>query len=99
MKTLTGYERTIHEIDPSINAVGVECSMRVQFGTLDHLDRQTFRNEIALAREMEREQPGVLKMIAGSYGREQDYEDAERHVSRIVRPANRVARPGRVVLA
>ena len=36
------------------------ASMRLQYSTLDHLPRSVFRDEIALARECERESPGYL---------------------------------------
>ena len=72
-----GYQKLIHDIDPTVNPAGVEASMRLQFGTLDHLDRQTFREEIILAKECEREQPGYLRRTAASYGMEADYNKWE----------------------
>lgn len=46
----------------------VEGSMRLQYGTLDHLDGATFRAEIMLAIECERAEPGFGESIALSYG-------------------------------
>lgn len=71
------YRDTIREIDPSVNAVGVECSMRVQYRTLDHLSRATFRAEIAIARDMEKDEPGILRMLAESDGMADAYDRAE----------------------
>jgi len=64
------YRDRIRRIDPSINAAGVEASMRLQYGTLDHLDDGTFRQEVAIARACENESPGYLKRVAESYGAE-----------------------------
>ena len=36
------YQKSIHDIDPSINPAGVEASMRLQYSTLDHLTHETF---------------------------------------------------------
>ena len=64
----TAYETTIHGIDPTINPVGVECSMRLAHGALDNLPREAFLDETALARTCERERPGYLQAVAASYG-------------------------------
>lgn len=61
------YARIIREIDPTIDADAVECSMRLQYGTLDHLDRSTFAEEVALFRECEREEPGWGERVKRSY--------------------------------
>ena len=86
-RPLIGYCKLIHSIDPTINAVGVECSMRNEYGTLDHLPRETFAAEITIARGCERHRPGCLRELADSFGRLAEYDEAEAHVSRIVRPA------------
>jgi hypothetical protein len=39
--------------------------MRLQYSTLDHLPSSTFRDEIELARQCEREAPGFLALCAG----------------------------------
>jgi len=62
------YQTLITEIDPLINAAGIEASMRLQYGTLSHLSRETFVKEIKLASACEAEQPGFLNSIAKSYG-------------------------------
>ena len=61
-------QRVIARIDPLVHAPGVEASMRLQYGTLDHLSREDFRQEIAIARDCERQQPGYLRRLAESYG-------------------------------
>ena len=67
------YQETIRQMDSTINAVGVECSMRVQFGTLDHLGEAEFVEEIELARQMEESEPGILARLADSYGMGREY--------------------------
>ena len=99
-RPLIGYAKTIHDLDPTINPVGVEESMRIQYGTLDHLDRATFRAEIRLAHDMEAEEPGILRRIADSYGNADRYDEAEAHVSRLHRPdAPTIHRPAQLILA
>lgn len=68
------YQDTIHELDPTVNPAGVEASMRLQFGTLDHLDRDEFRREIEVAKACESESPGYLRAVAESYGLAEDFE-------------------------
>ena len=68
------YQDAIHEIDSTINPAGVEATMRLQFGTLNHLDQNVFAVEIKLAHECEREEPGFLKEIARSYGMVSDFD-------------------------
>lgn len=67
------YQQMIHDMDPSVNPAGVEAAMRLQYGTLDHLDRQTFAEEIELAKACEAEQPGFLAGVANSYGMGSDF--------------------------
>lgn len=64
----TPYLRIILELDPTVDAVGVEASMRLHYGTLDHLSRDEFKTEIAIAKECEAAEPGFLKRCAESYG-------------------------------
>lgn len=55
---MSGYASIIKAIDPMADADVVECFMRLQYGTLDHLDRDVFRREIqmcALLTDAERE--------------------------------------------
>ena len=74
------YRATIQRLNPEVNAAGVEASMRLQYGTLDHLDDATFRQEIDLARQCETHEPGFLKRCADSYGMGADYNNDERHL-------------------
>jgi len=60
------YARSIRQIDESVNAVGVEAFMRIQYGTLDHLSRNDFAREIELAKQAEGEEPGALSLCAGA---------------------------------
>ena len=68
------YQSIIHELDPHINPAGVEASMRLQYGVLDHLSRETFREEIQIARASEAESPGFMKSAAESYGMAPDFD-------------------------
>ena len=61
------YEAIIRRIDPTVTeaeAAGIVASMRLQYSTLDHLPSSTFRDEIELARQCEREAPGYLASCA-----------------------------------
>lgn len=65
------YQERIRRLDPTLTAeaaAGVEGSMRLQYGTLDHLDERTFAQEIELAKACEAERPGFLAKVARSYG-------------------------------
>ena len=66
--TRTAYQNIIHSVDPKVNAAGVEASMRLQFGTLDHLSRKDFKTEIGIAKQCEEAEPGFLERCAKSYG-------------------------------
>ena len=82
-RPLLGYQRIIFEIDPTVNPAGVEASMRLEYGTLDHLDRATFAQEIEIAKDCERTEPGYLRQIAESYGLARDFERAEPMVKNV----------------
>ena len=71
------YIKTITGIDPNINAVGVECSMRLEYGELDHLALDTFVAEVGLARRLEEANPGGLRRLAESYGRLEEFDRFE----------------------
>ena len=58
-----GYQLTIHEMDKTINPAGVEASMRLEYGTLDHLSRAAFSREIETAKECERQRPGFMRSL------------------------------------
>lgn len=62
------YQKIINEIDATVNARHVEASMRLQYGTLSHLPRETFAEEIALYRACEAEEPGYGEKLACSFG-------------------------------
>ena len=82
-RPLISYQKAIYEIDPTVNAAGVEASMRLQYGTLSHLDDRTFRAEIRIAKDCEREEPGFLRMVAESYFSEDSpvgFDNAEHFV-------------------
>ena len=61
-------QRAIARINPYVDAAGVEGSMRMQYGTLDHLSHDAFVAEIELARHCEAQEPGYLRAMAESYG-------------------------------
>ena len=71
------YQKSIHDIDPSINPPGVEASMRLQHSTLDHLPHKTFVEEVKIAKDCEAADPGYLKGIAESYGMADEYQEWE----------------------
>lgn len=72
------YQGIIHEVLPNgPNPAGVEASMRLQYGTLDHLPREEFRREARLAAACEAQSPGILKGLAASYGMAKDYDNWE----------------------
>jgi hypothetical protein len=68
------YQTLIREIAQDLNPAGVEASMRLQYGTLDALPRQTFVEESAIARQMEEAEPGVLRRLALSMGLGADFD-------------------------
>ena len=51
---------------PDLNPAGVEASMRLQSGTLNHLPRETFVVEAKHASDREGQSPGILRKIAES---------------------------------
>ena len=70
---MTYAQTLINELAPKvghdgINAAGVEGSMRLEYGTLDHLSRQDFVNEIIIAARSEEAEPGYLATCAESHG-------------------------------
>lgn len=67
------YQDLIHELDATVNPAGVEASMRMQFGTLSHLDKAEFRREIKIAKQCEAAEPGYLKGVAESFGMAGDF--------------------------
>ena len=73
----TTYRAIINRIDPRVNAAGVEASMRLQHGTLDHLSQETFRDEIKIAKQCETREPGFLRECARSHGTIAEYQEDE----------------------
>ena len=72
-------QRLINELDQTVNPAGVQGSMYLQYGTLGHLGRDTFRLEIEVAKQCEAEEPGFLKGIADSYGLGRDFDRWEQN--------------------
>ena len=62
------YQKLLHELAPALNPAGVEASMRLQYGTLNHLPREVFAEEARLAADCERQSPGFLRRTAESFG-------------------------------
>lgn len=68
-KPLSNYQRIIKRLAPEVtDPAGIEAHMRLEYGTLDHLDEGTFTYEIGLAMNCERHQPGYLRSVAASFG-------------------------------
>ena len=70
---MQGYPERIRDViantqwkdaDPRV----VECFMRLQYSTLDHLDRETFAAEAILGAQITIEHPESAKSLAQSYG-------------------------------
>jgi hypothetical protein len=71
------YQTLLHELAPSLNPAGVEASMRLHYGTLNHLPRETFAAEAKLAADLEGQSPGILRKIAESTGMADDFASWE----------------------
>ena len=71
------YQTLLHELAPDLNPAGVEASMRLHYGTLSHLPRETFAAEAKLAADLERQAPGILRKIADSMGLGDDFANWE----------------------
>ena len=67
------YQTLLHELAPSLNPAGVEASMRLHHGSLNHLPRKTFVAEAKLAADLEGQSPGILRKIAVSMGMADDF--------------------------
>ena len=67
------YQTMLHELAPKLNPAGVEASMRLHYGTLNHLPCETFVAEAKLAAELEAQSPGILCKIADSMGMADDF--------------------------
>ena len=67
------YQTLLDELVPNLNPAGVEASMRMHYGTLNHLPRETFVAEAKLAADLEGQSPGILRKIAESMGMADDF--------------------------
>jgi hypothetical protein len=73
MEILMSYQTLLHELAPDLNPAGIEASMRLHYGTLNHLPRETFAAEAKLAADLEAQSPGILRKIADSMGMADDF--------------------------
>ena len=67
------YQTLLRELAPNLNPAGFEASMRLHYGTLNHLPRETHPEEAKLAADCERQSPGILRRIAESMGMADDF--------------------------
>ena len=67
------YQTLLHELAPDLKSAGVEASMRLHYGTLNHLPRETLVAEAKLAADLEGQSPGILRKIAESMGMATDF--------------------------
>ena len=67
------YQTLLHELAPDLNPAGVEASMRLHYGTLNHLPREKHPEEAMLVADCERQSPGILRRIAESMGMADDF--------------------------
>lgn len=67
------YQKLLRELAPDLNPAGVEASMRLHYGILNHLPRDIFVAEALLAADLEAESPGILQKIADSLGMAEDF--------------------------
>ncbi len=67
------YHTLLRELAPLLNPAGVEASVRLHYGTLNHLPRETFVAEAKLAADLEVQSPGILRKIAESMGLADDF--------------------------
>ena len=71
------YQTLLQELAPNLNPAGIEASMRLHYGTLNHLPPETFAEEAKLAADLERQSPGTLRRIADSMGLGDDFANWE----------------------
>ena len=82
------YQKLLHDLVPDLNPAGGEVRagsendpgdrfpgdwMRLHYGTLNHLPRETFVAKAKLAADLERQAPGILRKIADSMGMADDF--------------------------
>ena len=71
------YQILLHELAPDFNPAAIEASMRLHYGTLNHLPRETFVAEAKLAADLEVQSPGILRKMAESMGMADDFAEWE----------------------
>lgn len=62
-----GYQRTIHEIDPTVDPAAVEALMRMGNRTLCHLPREAFVAATRHVRRCEDARPGYSAAVLKAY--------------------------------
>lgn len=62
------YAEIFRELQPRHDPRLIEAVVRLQYGTLDHLDRTTLREEAAVAAEFIEIDPAAAEGLAQSYG-------------------------------
>ena len=67
----------LRKLAPDLNPAGVEASMRLHYGTLNHLPRETFVAEAKLAADLEGQSPGILRKIAESLSMADDFTNGK----------------------
>ena len=67
------HQKLLRELAPDLNPVGLEASMRLHYGVLNHLPRDIFVAEALLAADLESSSPGILRKIAESMGMAEDF--------------------------
>ncbi len=67
------YQTLLHELAPDLNPAGIEASIRLHYGTLNHLPRETFAAEAKLVADLEAQSPGILRKIADNMGMAEDF--------------------------
>ena len=82
------YQTLLHELAPDLNPAGGEVRagsendpgdrfpgdwMRLHYGSLNDLPRETFAEKARLAADIERQSPGILRRIADSIGMASDF--------------------------
>lgn len=67
------YQKLLRELAPDLNPAGVEASIRLHYGVLNHLPRDIFVAEALLAADLESGSPGILQKIADSLGMAEDF--------------------------
>ena len=67
------YQTLLHALAPDHKSAGVEASMRLHYGNLNHLPRETLVAEAKLAADLEGQSPGILRKIAESMGMVDDF--------------------------